>query len=254
MNSAMVPTSHLNIISPLYASQTPPPRRVVYRHRRLLDKAGLRRRPVPFPTFSRLMFNSMMAVEQKSKVRVIMNLSAPAGASLNDAIDELALEKVTMSSAKAFGYSVIDCGPGARMWKWDLVDAYKNIPASPADFRLQAFSWLGMGFVETQKVFGDSSSVAAFDRLGNTLASLASAISDLPPHLIRRTLDDTPIVTPPPLFPRSCLRFSLSRRLRLGRRPPRPSLPRPRQGFRGLHGGHGPRRPFPHHHAHLVAS
>ncbi len=113
-----------------------------------------------------------------------------------DAIDDLALEKVVMSTAKSFGYSVIECGPGARMWKWDLVDAYKNIPASLADLCLQAFSWLGMGFVETQKVFGDSSSVAAFDRLGNTLASLAAVISGLPPHHIHRTLDDTPIVTP----------------------------------------------------------
>jgi hypothetical protein len=82
------------------------------------------------------------------------------------------------------------------MWKWDLVDAYKNIPASLADLRLQAFSWLGMGFVETQKVFGDSSSVAAFDRLGNTLASLAAVISGLSPRHIHRTLDDTPVVTP----------------------------------------------------------
>ncbi len=139
----------------------------------------------------------MMAVKQKNKVRVIMNLSAPAGASLNDTIDKLALEKVTMSSAKAFGYSVIDCGSGARMWKRDLVDPYKNIPASLADLRLQVFSWLGMGFVRTQKVYGDSSSVAAFDRLGSTLASLASTISDLPPYLIHRTLNDTPIVTPP---------------------------------------------------------
>jgi hypothetical protein len=138
----------------------------------------------------------MMAVEQKNKVRVIMNLSAPAGASLNDAIDDLALEKVSMSTAKVFGYSVVDCGPAARMWKWDLVDAYKNIPATIQDLRLQAFSWLGMGFVETQKVFGDSSSVAAFDRLGNTLVSLATSISGLPPQLVHRTLDDTPVVTP----------------------------------------------------------
>ncbi len=159
-------------------------------------KQGFVAGPFLSPPFPNSRFNSMMAVEQKNKVRVIMNLSAPAAASLNDAINGLALEKVSMSTAKAFSYSVIDCGPSARMWKWDLVDAYKNIPAAVADLRLQAFSWLGMGFVKTQKVFGDSSSVAAFDRLGNTLVSLATSISGLPPHLIHHTLDDTPAVTP----------------------------------------------------------
>jgi hypothetical protein len=162
-------------------------------------KQGYVADPFRSPPFHATRFNSMMAVEQKNKVRVIMNLSAPPGASLNDAIDDLALEKVVMSTAKSFGYSVDDCSPGALMWKYDLVDAYKNIPAAVTYLRLQAFSWLGMGFVETQKVFGDTSSVATFDRLGNTLASLATAISGLPPRFAHRTLDDTPHRHPPKL-------------------------------------------------------
>jgi hypothetical protein len=95
----------------------------------------------------------MMAIEQKkNKVWVIMNLSAPTSTSLNDTIDEFSLKKVSMSSAKAFGYSVIDRGPGACLWKWDLVDAYKSIPASLTNLRLQPFSWLGMEFVEMQSL------------------------------------------------------------------------------------------------------
>jgi hypothetical protein len=82
----------------------------------------------------------MMAVAQKSKIRIIMDLSAPEGASYNDAINEMALEKVSMSSARLFGYSVQDCGKGARMWKFDMVDAYKTIPAAQQDLRLQGFS------------------------------------------------------------------------------------------------------------------
>jgi hypothetical protein len=112
-------------------------------------KQGFVAGPFLSPPFPNSRFNSLMAIEQKNKVRVIMNLSAPAGASLNDAIDNLALEKVSMSTA--FGHSVIDCGPSARMWKWDLVDAHKNIPAAVADLRLQAFSRLGMGFVKLRK-------------------------------------------------------------------------------------------------------
>ncbi len=86
----------------------------------------------PFPSLPTVPYrsNSMMAVEQKQKVRIVMNLSAPKGTSFNDAIDDLQLEKICMSSARKFGYSVLDCGVGAKMWKYDMVDAYKNIPAT----------------------------------------------------------------------------------------------------------------------------
>jgi hypothetical protein len=70
----------------------------------------------------------------------MMNLRAPSGASLNDAIDKLAHEKIKISTSKDFWYSVTS----ARMWKWDLVNAYKNVPASLDELCLQAFSWLGM--------------------------------------------------------------------------------------------------------------
>jgi hypothetical protein len=139
----------------------------------------------------------MMAVAQKNKIRIIMNFSAPEGESYNDAIDELALEKVSMSSARLFGYSIMDCGTGAKMWKFDMVDAYKTIPSAQSDLRLQGFSWLGKYFIELKKVFGSKEAVSAFDRLNNTLVSIAAVSSGLPPQFIHRTLDDVPIVTPP---------------------------------------------------------
>ncbi len=55
----------------------------------------------------------MIALEQKDKVRIIMDLSSPKGESFNDCVDELHLEKVNMSTARQFGYSVVDCGIGA---------------------------------------------------------------------------------------------------------------------------------------------
>ncbi len=110
-----------------------------------------------------------------------MNMSAPKGSSYNDAIDEMALEKVSMSSARLFGYSVQDCGPGARMWKFDMVDAYKTIPTPTSELRLQGFSWLGKFFVELKKVFGSKEAVSAFDRLNNTLVTLAALAAHLPP-------------------------------------------------------------------------
>ncbi len=81
------------------------------------------------------------AVAQKNKIQIIMNFSAPDTESYNDAIDETALEKVSMSSARLFGYSVMDCGTGAKMWKFDMVDASKTIPFAQSDLLLQSFSW-----------------------------------------------------------------------------------------------------------------
>jgi hypothetical protein len=147
----------------------------------------------PLPDFRE---NSMMALEQKDKIRIIMNMSSPKGTSFNDAISDLALEKVHMSTARKFGYSVIDCGIGAKMWKWDLVDAYKNIPVPLSQVKYQGFHWLGKSFTETQKVFGDKSAVAGFDRLGHVSVDFARILSGTPSHLIHRTLDDTPLVTP----------------------------------------------------------
>jgi hypothetical protein len=147
----------------------------------------------PLPDFRT---NAMMAVAQKNKIRIIMDLSAPKGSSYNDAINDLALEKVSMSSARLFGYSIRDCGHAARMWKFDMVDAYKTIPAAQQDLRLQGFSWLGKFFIELKKVFGSKEAVSAFDRLNNTLVTLAAIQARLPPHLIHRTLDDVPVVTP----------------------------------------------------------
>ena len=47
--------------------------------------------------------NPMMAAEQRTKVRPIMNLSAPLGESFNEAVDTRDLCKLRMSSAKLFG-------------------------------------------------------------------------------------------------------------------------------------------------------
>jgi hypothetical protein len=57
------------------------------------------------------------------------------------------VEKISVSSARLFGYSVQGCGRGARMWKFDMVDAYKTVPAAQQDLRLQGFSWLRKFFI-----------------------------------------------------------------------------------------------------------
>ncbi len=143
-----------------------------------------------------------------------MDLSAPKGYSYNDAINDSDLEKVSMSSARLFGYSVQNCGVGARMWKFDMVDAFKKIPASQQDLRLQGFTWLGKFFIELKKVFGSREPVSAFDTLNNTLVTLAALHAHLPPHSSTALSTTCPLSLQPTL-----------RRAKSSRKPTRASVP-----------------------------
>jgi len=139
--------------------------------------------------------NTLMAVERNDKIRPVINMSGPDGASYNSNIDKLKLEKVRMSSAKAFSYQVRAAGKGALMSKFDLQDAFKLIPAKTCDLRLQGFSWLGAFFVESQMIFGAIPSVSNFDRLASTVVELTKTLTGLRHMTICRTLDDIPIVS-----------------------------------------------------------
>ena len=147
----------------------------------------------PLPEFRA---NSIMVVEQKTKVRPILNMSYPDGDSYNDNVDELAVPKVRMSSPKQFGQSVLKAGTGALMSKMDMKDAYKNVPAKVEDLRLQGFSWLGAYFAETQLIFSASPAVANFDNLGGTTENITLTHCSIPEDLVHRILDDTVCVAP----------------------------------------------------------
>ena len=137
-----------------------------------------------------------MAVEQQEKIRIVLNASLPENLSFNSNIKNTELEKVYMSSARKFGYSVIRAGKGAIMSKFDLCDAYKNIRCKKEDFRLQGFFWLGKFFFENRLIFGVISSVCNYDIFGNTVECLAISDSSIPSDFVHRQLDDVPVVGP----------------------------------------------------------
>jgi len=140
--------------------------------------------------------NSMMAIEQHGKVRLILNMSYPKGDSFNDNVDKIQTARVSMSSPKQFGQSLVKAGKGAVMSKLDLKDAYKQIPAKIEDLRLQGIHWAGAFFVETQQIFGSSPSVANFDVVAKTIQDVAITKSNTPRRWVHRTLDDTAVVAP----------------------------------------------------------
>ena len=54
-----------------------------------------------------------MAATQKTKIRPILNVSSPKGDSLNEAIDELSIKKINMSSPILFAEELLKAGKGA---------------------------------------------------------------------------------------------------------------------------------------------
>ena len=95
--------------------------------------------PFKKPPFKNFCVNPLMAVKQKTKVRPILNLSAPKPASFNNFVDTNHIRKLEMSSAGKFGNAVKMCGKGALMAKYDIRDAYKIIPGHPSQWNCFGF-------------------------------------------------------------------------------------------------------------------
>ena len=79
----------------------------------------------PLPGFRA---NPLIAVARNGKIRPVVNMSGPAGESFNDNLDRARLEKVHMTTAKQFGYSLREAGVKAVFSKFDIKDAYKLVP------------------------------------------------------------------------------------------------------------------------------
>ena len=123
-------------------------------------------------------------------------------------------------------------GKGSLMSKGDMRDAYKLIPARPRDYRLQGFFWYDSIFIETQQIFGASTSVDNFDTVAKTLQLLARLESKIPKYLVQQTLDDTACVGPRTQgSARSLHTTTVPRGLQSSEHQPSSRLPKEREGF-----------------------
>ena len=129
-------------------------------------KKGFIAGPFSKPPLKEFRSNTMNAIKQKDKIRLVMDLSRPEGKCYNSNLLPNSSRSVSMSSPRLFSFSLLESGPGAVMSKQDWTDAYKNIPVMSKDLRLQGFSWMGKSFVELSLVFGSVNSVEEFDNLG----------------------------------------------------------------------------------------
>jgi len=153
----------------------------------------------PFPVELRppgVKVNGIMCrVKPNGSARVILNLSAPKGASVNEGIDKNEFPAVMSSTAAWLGV-LNQVGPGALIMKMDWSDAYKHVHVRGQDVHLQWFSWLGRDFAETSLVFGAVSSAGIYDRLAKVVLEVVTRIAAFPQQHVCQYLDDVCAAAP----------------------------------------------------------
>lgn len=102
------------------------------------------------------------------KWRLILDLSHPEGASVNDGISA---ESCSLKYLKIeeIAQALLQSGPGTAMAKIDIQSAYRIIPVAPAERYLLGMSWKGAIYVDTVLPFGLRSAPIIFNSVADAL-------------------------------------------------------------------------------------
>lgn len=100
--------------------------------------------------------------------RLIMDLSAPQGHSVNDRIDK---ERCSLhySSLDDAATKVAALGPGALLAKMDICQAYRNVPVAPEDRLLLGMQWENQIYIDQVLPFGLRSAPMIFSAIADAL-------------------------------------------------------------------------------------
>ena len=145
-------------------------------------------RPSDLPAHAKIS-GIMTRAKPDGSVRIILNLSAPEGRSVNDGIDSAEFP-TSMSSTRQWLEVLHRVGRGALFCKCDWADAYKHIAVHPDDTDLQYFEWLGACFKELSLVFGGKSSAGIYDRAAKVVLHIVRVRAGFPQDWLIQHLDD----------------------------------------------------------------
>uniref|UniRef100_A0A1X7TD39 Reverse transcriptase domain-containing protein n=1 Tax=Amphimedon queenslandica TaxID=400682 RepID=A0A1X7TD39_AMPQE len=106
---------------------------------------------------------------QPGKYRLIVDLSAPDGSSVNDGISP-ALATLSYTSVDEAVAMVIEAGQSAWMAKLDIQSAYRKVPVHPADQPLLGIHWRGVTFCDRALPFGLRSAPLLFTAVADGLS------------------------------------------------------------------------------------
>ena len=130
---------------------------------------------------------------EPGKWRLIIDLSAPKGSSVNDGIDP-ALCSLAYLSVDSVMRRVREAGQGALLAKFDLKSAYRNVPVHPDDRWLLGMLWDDQLFVDSVLPFGLRSAPKIFTAVASMLAYV---IRKRDVCWLDHYLDDYVLVGPP---------------------------------------------------------
>jgi hypothetical protein len=151
--------------------------------------------PLDTPPFKNFRINQLFSVVQNGKLRPILNMSAPKGASFNESIDKANMAKVQMATAHSVGQAIVKKGQGCFLSKCDQIAAYKSIPVKHSQLRLQGFRWLSKIFIEAFLIFGDAASVLRYSTFHQAILDITAAIAQPEPDSIFSCLDDAVFIS-----------------------------------------------------------
>ena len=98
-------------------------------------------------------------MNKPGKWRLIIDLSSPAGASVNDGISS-DLSSVSYVSVDHLSSLVMSVGKGAFLVKADIKEVYRMLPIHPHDQLLLGMQWKGVTYTDMALPFGLRSAVA----------------------------------------------------------------------------------------------
>ena len=132
--------------------------------------AGVTRGPFPAPPLPNFRVNPLSArVKPNGKARVILDLSAPDGASVNDSIDPASCTVQYASLDELSSLIFAHGGEGTRLFKADIKAAFKLIPVRPDQHHALGFYWEGGFWYQTALPFGCRSSPSIFNDFAELL-------------------------------------------------------------------------------------
>ncbi len=102
------------------------------------------------------------------KWRLILDLSSPAGHSVNDGIGK-ELSSLKYVSVDDVVSRVLKVGKGALLAKMDIKQAYRNIPVHPDDRYLLGMEWKNEVYIDTTLPFGLRSAPLIFSAVADAL-------------------------------------------------------------------------------------
>ena len=102
------------------------------------------------------------------KWRLIVDLSSPAGASVNDGI-RMELCSLSYTSVDVVAEKVLGMGKGTLLAKMDIKQAYRMVPVHPEDRRLMGMNWDGKVYVDKTLPFGLRSAPLLFSAIADAL-------------------------------------------------------------------------------------